>query len=79
MRQAIDCAIILSAVAVTSAAEPAPRYDLDTVEFIKAFVGSQEARDTLARQGLVVTDQQFKQIFSAYIGGHVPKFCLGSP
>ncbi len=49
-------------------------YELEKVEHIGSFVGSEEAKEHLARHGFVVTDQQFKQIFEAYIGSELPKF-----
>ncbi|GAH72965.1 unnamed protein product, partial [marine sediment metagenome] len=39
-----------------------------------AFVGSDAAREHLARTGFVVTDHAFKQVFEAYISAPVPKF-----
>jgi len=41
---------------------------------IEYFVGSQAAKTLLAKNGFAVTDRQFKQIFSAYIGEGLPKF-----
>ena len=42
-------------------------YDLHAVKGIAAFSGSASAKDILARNGFVVTDPAFKQIFEAYI------------
>ena len=90
MRGAICCVFVLAVASLTIAAEPvaapggqtvagpasssAAAYDLEKVEQIEHFVGSKEARRLLGRQGMVVTDQQFKQIFSAYIGCPAPMF-----
>lgn len=42
-------------------------YDLHTVKGIEAFAGSKEAKEILARNGFVVSDPAFKQIFEPYI------------
>ena len=42
-------------------------YDLTHVQYIERFVGSPRAKDLLSRQGFVVTDQQFRQIFEPYM------------
>lgn len=42
-------------------------YDLERVRYIEGFVGSPRAKDLLSRQGFVVTDEQFRQIFSPYL------------
>jgi hypothetical protein len=42
-------------------------YDLRTVKGIEVFSGSGAARDILAKNGFVVADPAFKQIFEAYI------------
>jgi len=55
-------------------ARAASGHDLGKVEGMKGFVGSEAARKLLTRNGFVVTGQQFKQIFAAYIGGALPKF-----
>ena len=44
-----------------------PPYQLEDVEYINSFVGSKEAKELLAKQGFVVTRQQFTQIFVAYL------------
>lgn len=51
-----------------------PPYKLETVQHIDRFAGSARARELLAMQGFVVTDQQFSQIFEAYLspGGSKP-------
>lgn len=41
---------------------------------IEGFVGSGAARQMLETNGFVVTDRQFKQIFSAYVNQGLPKF-----
>ncbi|MGB2820203.1 MAG: DUF3160 domain-containing protein, partial [Phycisphaerae bacterium] len=61
-------------VAVLTHAEapqrPGGKYRPDGVVGMEHFVGSAGARRLLASNGFVVTDQQFKQIFSAYVGEH---------
>lgn len=42
-------------------------YDLQTVKGMEVFNGSKAARELLARNGFVVADPSFKQIFEAYI------------
>lgn len=42
-------------------------YDLQSVKGIQAFSGSDDARALLAKNGFVVADPTFKQIFQAYI------------
>ena len=62
--------LALAAVGVLAAAPTAQaqhRYDLESVDLIESFVGSPRALELLSQQGFVVTNQQFKQIFSAYI------------
>ncbi|PWU11450.1 MAG: hypothetical protein C5B50_23330 [Verrucomicrobia bacterium] len=46
---------------------PGERYDLAKVEGIQGFQGSAAAKELLARNGLVVSDPTFLQIFEAYI------------
>lgn len=48
------------------ASQPLP-YRLETVKYIDRFVGSDEAKKLLGKQGFVVTAQQFPQIFAAYL------------
>lgn len=71
-------AILALAQDGTIATKDEPPYDLDKVRYMDGFVGSPGARKTLASQGFVVTDQQFLQIFEAYLslgaGQAVPKF-----
>ena len=50
------------------------KYNLSKVEHMDEFVGSTAAKALLARNGFVVTDQQFPQVFSAYINDPLPKF-----
>src|SRR5690349_20326224 len=45
----------------------ATTYDLKSVNGIEAFAGSAEAKQMLARNGFVVADPAFKQIFEPYI------------
>ncbi len=71
MRAVVLCMLVWVAASIVSAEEP---YDLDEVQFMEGFVGSEEARRLLAQQGMVVTDQQFKQVFEAYTEGGVPFF-----
>ena len=49
-------------------------YELKTVDGIDGFSGSAAAKDLLERNGFVVTDRQFRQIFEAYTSGGLPKF-----
>lgn len=60
------------------AEEAKPPYDAKNVRHLEGFTGSAEARDLLMRQGFVVTDQQFRQIFEAYLSldshASLPKF-----
>ncbi|MFO7903139.1 MAG: DUF3160 domain-containing protein [Pirellulaceae bacterium] len=57
---------------------PGRTYDLSRVQGAERFEGSEEARRLLERQGFVVTEKQFRQIFEAYLSLHggtsVPKF-----
>ncbi len=55
------CFCLVPALAAAAA------YDLDAVKGIEAFGGSAEARAILARNGFVVADPAFKQIFEPYI------------
>ena len=71
---AIAAALGAPAGHASEAAQPPGGHDLAKVEKIEKFVGSAAARNLLARNGFVVTGTQFKQIFSAYIGGRLPKF-----
>ncbi len=57
-----------------AAPSPLPRHDLGEVQNMDRFIGSESARKLLASNGFVVTDHQFKQIFSAYIDSSCPKF-----
>ena len=45
---------------------PAPRYRLESVRHVQSFVGSAQARETLAQRGFVVTEQQFASFAEAY-------------
>jgi hypothetical protein len=57
------------------AQDPAPGlYDVDKVEMGDKFKGSPDARTLLGRNGFVVTDETFKQIFEPYVFSAVPKF-----
>ncbi|NUQ63000.1 MAG: DUF3160 domain-containing protein [Pirellulales bacterium] len=55
-----------------------PPYNLEQVRHIDGFVGSDRARAMLSRQGFVVTDQPFRQIFEPYLsletGDPLPSF-----
>jgi len=57
------CVSVCSFSGVSSAAD----YELRDVNGIEAFGGSAEARQILARNGFVVADPAFKQIFEPYI------------
>jgi len=50
-----------------TARAPQLPYDLTKVGHIQAFVGSAQAKDVLSRQGFVVTEEQFRQIFEPYL------------
>ena len=55
-------------MAVVSSLPPTvAAYDLHHVNGIQAFTGSDQARELLAKNGFVVADPSFKQIFQAYI------------
>ena len=69
--------ILITAVPVfgqTSRASQPAEGKLAGVAGIDEFEGSQGARELLAKNGFVVTDRQFRQIFSAYIEPNMPKF-----
>jgi hypothetical protein len=75
----LPVAWVLFLVCLPSAAQagdppPGPPFNLADVRHIDEFTGSDAARQMLARQGFVVTDQQFRQIFEAYVGSDLPKF-----
>lgn len=55
------------AASVCAQEQAGPPYQLEDVEDIDCFVGSEEAKELLAKQGFVVTRQQFTQIFAAYL------------
>ena len=57
---------VLTAPVCAQEHAPAP-YRLEDVKHIDCFVGSKEAKEMLAKQGFVVTRQQFTQIFAAYL------------
>ena len=66
-----------SAADGAAAQPPGPPYKLEQVEYIDRFAGSAAAREMLGKQGFAVTDQQFPQIFSAYLStdfSPIPKF-----
>ena len=71
-------AVALTSLAIQAeppaASSPAGMYDLANVKGMDEFVGTRAARDKLAANGFVVTEQQFKQIFSAYIAPPLPQF-----
>ncbi|MBC8874310.1 MAG: DUF3160 domain-containing protein [Planctomycetes bacterium] len=62
----ITCAAVADADEV-SAAQASPPYKLEQVRHIDGFAGSDRAREMLSTQGFVVTDQQYRQIFEAYL------------
>ena len=45
-------------------------YDLRSVKGVENFQGSKAARELLGRNGFVVADPAFKQIFEPYIKSH---------
>lgn len=45
---------------------PSLPYDLAQIKYIEAFAGSAKAKDLLSQQGVVVTQEQFRQIFEPY-------------
>lgn len=53
-------------LALTSHHACGASYDLSKVKGIQAFGGSGVAKDLLSKNGFVVTDPTFKQIFEAY-------------
>jgi len=55
------------AASVCAQEHEATAYRLEDVKYIDSFVGSKEAKELLAKQGFVVTRQQFTQIFAAYL------------
>ena len=59
----LTLAVALSLVPATHATS----YDLKSVKGIQAFSGSDEAKALLTKNGFVVADPTFKQIFQAYI------------
>ncbi|MHC4405593.1 MAG: DUF3160 domain-containing protein, partial [Planctomycetota bacterium] len=78
IRHTIVAWVCLTGVSL-SATEPADRmYDLSRVQGGERFEGSQGARRLLERQGFVVTEKQYRQIFEAYLSLHggtpMPKF-----
>ena len=62
---AFGCTTALQAEETARA--PQLPYELTKVRHIQAFVGSARAKDLLSRQGFVVTEEQFRQIFSPYL------------
>lgn len=50
-----------------TAQAPQLPYDLTQVQHIQSFAGSARAKDLLSRQGFVVTEEQFRQIFQPYL------------
>jgi hypothetical protein len=66
MKNQIAAAAVLLIAPLALPAQPT-HYDLEAVQYMDRFIGSQNAKDMLAQQGFVVTDQQFNQIFGAYI------------
>ncbi|MCE9556711.1 MAG: DUF3160 domain-containing protein [Planctomycetes bacterium] len=65
------CMSALAQVQFSRATEPAPPYDAGEVRYLDSFSGSQRAREMLLRQGFVVTGQQFRQIFEAYVSAEL--------
>ena len=50
-----------------TAQAPQLPYDLTQVRHIQTFAGSARGKDLLSRQGFVVTEEQFRQIFEPYL------------
>jgi hypothetical protein len=61
---ALSLVLVPSGRAQEQAALP---YRLEDVKYSERFVGSNGAKELLARQGFVVTAQQFPQMFAAYL------------
>ncbi len=62
--------LVVSLTPEVASSDDAPQslpYRLETVRYIERFVGSEEAKRRLGKQGFVVTAQQFPQIFAAYL------------
>ena len=78
MRKAIISLVTacLLAGGIAAGAEQTAQYELEAVNGIRSFVGSEASRQILARQGFVVTGQAFNQIFAAYIRCPLPKLSL---
>ena len=57
----------------TALAAP-PDYDLANVQGVEYFAGSTAARELLRKNGFVVSDPFYKQIFAPYIGNPLPIF-----
>ncbi len=75
MRRAVlvFACLLLFGGAVRGQASAAKR-SLDDVMFGSRFAGSEEARQLLLSQGFVVTDENFRQIFTPYIDAGMPVF-----
>jgi HEAT repeat protein len=66
-RQSLFCVLLLTAgMSVSGSAQDQP-YDVAAVKGIDAFGGSAAARDLLRKNGFVVADPAFRQIFEPYI------------
>jgi hypothetical protein len=61
------CAIIVLLLANTVFPDSSAHYDLEGVQYMDRFIGSEKAKEMLVERGFVVTDQQFNQMFGAYI------------
>jgi len=64
--------LLLSSIWLGAADTQDPPFDLEKVQHMEHFVGSAAAKTLLEKQGFAVTDQQFKQIFAAYISCPLP-------
>jgi hypothetical protein len=72
---ALGSAGILTCTSLSALGTPsALPYDLPKVEGMAHFQGSEEARKLLSRNGFVVADPYFKQLFQPYIENPLPVF-----
>ena len=61
------CSVVMLLLSLQAFPDSSSGYDLGRVEYMDRFIGSKEAKEMLLEKGFVVTDQQFNQIFGAYI------------
>jgi len=68
---ALCLALTLTAFpSICSAGDPPP-FDLGKIVNLSGFEGGREAETILRKRGFVVTGEEFRQIFEAYLPGHV--------